>query len=320
MFVTPEFRKVSVVAITPQAVASKIAIPDEELKAEYNARAANYAVPERRAIELIPFKSKESAEAAYEALKAGKRDFVETAKQAGFSEHDISLGTVSKKELGEKIAVNADILKAAFELKKGWTSQLINGPLSWVLLRVTDIVPGQDKSFDDAKDQIRQDLVKTRASADYAKLVKAFEDDRSAGVQLAESAKKLGLPLQEVTIGRNGAGEDGKPVNLDSVPAATLAEAAFKSDVGVENEALRLPGGGYAWFDISDIVKPRQKPLEEVKGEVEAAWRKDQIRTKLAEKSKDLVARLSHGEPIAAVAKSAGAETKTTPPLKRELD
>jgi peptidyl-prolyl cis-trans isomerase D len=318
LFMAPEFRKVAVVAITPQVIAAKIAIPDEELKAEFNAKAANYSVPERRTIDMITFKSKESAEAAYDALKSGKRDFAETAKQAGFSEHGIAVGTVSKKELGQKIAANADILNTAFELKKGWTSQLINGPLSWVILRVTDIVPGQEKSFDEVKEKIREDLVKARSTAESARLIKAFEDDRAAGVQLVESAKKLGLPLQEVTMTRNGTGEDGKPVNLTSVPAAALAEAAFKSDVGVENEALRLQGGGYAWFDVADIVKPRQKPFEEVKNEVEAAWHKDQIRSKLAEKAKDLVARLSHSEPIANVAKSVNAELKTTPPLKRD--
>jgi peptidyl-prolyl cis-trans isomerase D len=160
--------------------------------------------------------------------------------------------------------------------------------------------------------------VKARSQEESARLIKAFEDDRSSGIQLAESAKKLGLPVEEVTIARNGTGEDGKAADVKAVPAATLAEAAFKSDVGVENEALRLPGGGYAWFEVQDAVKPRQKPFEEVKSEVEASWRRDEIRKKLAEKSKDLVERISHGESIGDVAKSTGAEMKTTPPLKRD--
>jgi peptidyl-prolyl cis-trans isomerase D len=69
---------------------------------------------------------------------------------------------------------------------------------------------------------------------------------------------------------------------------------------------------------VQDIVKPRQKPLDEVKADVEAAWRKEQIQTKLAEKARDLVARLNRGEPIADVAKGADAEVKTSQPLKRE--
>ena len=109
-----------------------------------------------------------------------------------------------------------------------------------------------------------------------------------------------------------------RPIELPGVPIATLVEAAFKSDVGVENEALRLPSGGYAWYEVQDIVKPRQKPLDEVKADVEAAWRREQIQSKLAEKARDLVARLNRSEPIADVAKSVGAEVKTSQPLKRE--
>jgi peptidyl-prolyl cis-trans isomerase D len=317
LFVTPELRKVAVVAISPQALASKMTITDEELKAEYGAKAASYSVPERRTIELVTFKSQKAADAAYGQLKAGK-NFNDIAKEVGFKDGAISLGPVSKKELGEKIASNDAILKAAFELKRDQFSPPVDGPLAWVILRVTGIVDGKDRSFDEVKDQIRDDLAKVRAQAESTKLIKAFEDERAAGVQLGDVAKKLGIPLEDVTIARNGTGEDGKAVNVEAVAVATLADAAFKSDVGVENEALRLPGNGYAWFDVQDVIKPRQKPFEEVKAEVESAWRKDQIRTKLAEKSKDLVERINHGEAIAGVAKSVDAEIKTTPPVKRD--
>ena len=185
-------------------------------------------------------------------------------------------------------------------------------------MRVLEVIPGQEKSYNEVKEQIRADLLKARATAENAKLIKAFEEDRATGVVLADSAKKLNLPLEEVTFDRTGKTAEGKPIELPDVPIATLVEAAFKSDVGVENEALRLPSGGYAWYEVQDIVKPRQKPLDEVKADVEAAWRREQIQSKLAEKARDLVARLNRAEPIAEVAKSVGAEVKTGQPLKRE--
>ena len=185
-------------------------------------------------------------------------------------------------------------------------------------MRVLEIVPGEEKSFDQVKEQIRADLAKARASAENSRLIKAFEEDRVTGVVLADSAKKLNLPLEEVTFDRTGKGPDGKTVDLPGVPIATLVEATFKSDVGVENEALRVPSGGYAGYEVQDIVKPRQKPFEEVKADVEAAWHREQIQGKLAEKARDLVARLNRSEPIAEVAKSVDAEVKTSEPLKRE--
>jgi peptidyl-prolyl cis-trans isomerase D len=316
-FMAPELRKAGVLSITPQAVASKINISEDELKAEYAAKAAQYAIPERRKIELIPFKTHDAAEAAHTELKAGK-DFLDVAKEAGFQQPDLDIGLVSKKEFAQKFATSDAIIDEAWSTDKGWTSRVADGPLSSVIMRVLEVIPGQEKSFEETKEQIRADLATARAKAELGKQIKAFEDERASGVVLADSARKLGLPLEEATFDRTGKAADGKAITLSGVPVSTLVDAAFKSDVGVENEALRLPSGGYAWFEVLDIVKPRQKPFDEVKADVEAAWRKEQVRTKLVEKARDLVARIDKGEPIADIAKSAGAEAKSTKPLKRE--
>jgi peptidyl-prolyl cis-trans isomerase D len=316
-FMAPEFRKVAVLSITPQAVASKIAITEDELKTEYQAKAAQYAIPERRKIELIPFKTRADADAAYKKLKAGE-DFLDVAKAAGFKQPDLDIGLVSKAEFAHKFATSQAIIDEAWSTDKGWVTKVADGPLSSVIMRILEVVPGQDKSFAEAKDQIRSDLAAARSKAELAKLIKAFEEDRATGVVLADSAKKLDLPVEEATFDRTGKTADGKPVTLSGVPVSTLVDAAFKSDVGVENEALRLPSGGYAWFEVQEIVKPRQKPFEEVKADAEAAWRKEQVRTKLVEKARDLVSRIEKGEAIAAAAKSAGMELKTSKPLKRE--
>ncbi len=316
-FMAPEFRKVAVLAVTPQTVAPKIHIPDEDVKAQYDANPGNYAVPERRKIVIMPFKAKEAAEAAEAQLLAGK-SFADVAKAAGFAIGDIDLGMVSKTELPAKFDVNQAIIDEAFILKKDQFSNPIDGPLSWVIIRVDGIVPGKQESFDTVKAGIRESMVRAKSTEVSSKLVKSLEEERAAGLSLQDIAKKLNMPLEEVMLSRQGEGQDGKPAQLASVPAAMLADAAFKSDAGVENEALRLQGGGYAWYDVEDVVKARQKPFDEVKAEVEVGWRKDQVRTKLTAKARELVERLNKGEKIADVAKSVGATVKTTPPLKRE--
>jgi peptidyl-prolyl cis-trans isomerase D len=315
-FMAPEYRKVAVLAVTPQTVADKISIPDGEVKAQYDAKPDVYTVPERRKIGIIPFKSKEAADAAEAQLAAGK-SFADVAKAAGFTTGGISLDSVSKAEFPAKFSANEAIIDEAFSLGKGKFSKPINGPLSWVILRVDDIMPGKQESFDEVKASIRESLIKARSSKVSSKLTKSLEEERAAGVSLRDIAKKLSLPLEEVTSSLQGTGQDGKPVQLASVPAATLADAAFKSDVGVENDALRLKEGGYAWYDVEDVIQARQKPFDEVKTEVEAGWRKDQIRARLAAKARKLVERLNKGEKIADVAKSVGATVKTTKPLKR---
>jgi peptidyl-prolyl cis-trans isomerase D len=315
-FMAPEFRKVAVLAVTQQTVQAGIAITDEEVKAKYDAQPGNYAVPERRKISLIPFKTKAAADAADAALASGK-GFDDIAKAAGFQTADTNIGTVSKAELGQKFDSNSAILEAAFSLKKGKISKPIDGPLSWVILRVEDITAGKEESFDTVKAGIRESMLKAKSTEESSKLVTKLEEERAAGISLQDIAKKLNLKIEEVTLDHKGNGMDGKPVALGA-PAAAVADGAFKSDPGVENDALRLQGGGYAWYDVLDVVKARQKPFDEVKADVEAGWKKEQIRAKLAGKARELVDRLSRGDKIADVAKSAGATVKTTQPIKRD--
>jgi peptidyl-prolyl cis-trans isomerase D len=315
-FMAPEFRKVAALAVTPQTVSASITIPDEEVKAKYDSQPANYAVPERRKISFVPFKTKAAAEAAEAELNAGK-SFDDVAKAAGFQSSDTSLGSVSKAELGEKFDSNQAILDAAFSLKKGKSSKPIDGPLSWVILRVDDIVAGKEESFDTVKAAIRESILKAKSTEASSKLIKQIEEERAAGLPLQDIAKKLSLKIDELTLDRKGDGMDGKPVQA-SAPAATIADGAFKSDPGVENEALRLPGGGYAWYDVLDVVKARQKPFDEVKAEAEAGWKKEQVRARLAAKARELVEHLSRGDKIADVAKGVGATAKTTQPMKRD--
>jgi peptidyl-prolyl cis-trans isomerase D len=328
-FMAPELRKVAVVTVAPEPAPDKASVSDEEVKAEYDAHGANYGAPERRNIEIIPFQTKQAADAAYTGLKANGGNFAEAAKSAGFKEGDISLGMVSKKELSAKLATNEAILKTAFELKKGEFSAPVDGPLSWVIIKVLDIEPGKEKNFDEVKDQIRADLEKAKIAAEAAKqakafeqrrdkLVKSIEEERATGLPLRDIAKKLNLPLEEVSLDRAGNGSGGNAAKLAAVPAPQLAAAAFKSEPGVENEALRLSNGGYAWFDVEDVIKAHQKPFEEVKADVESAWRRDQLKIKIAQKARDLVARIEKGEPIADIAKSVGATVKNSEPIKRE--
>ena len=134
-FMAPELRKATILAITPQSVANQITVSEDELKAEYAAKAANYAIPERRKIELIPFKTKAAAAAAYQELKAGK-DFLDVGKEAGFKQPELDIGLVSKKEFSQKFATSPAILDEAFTTDKGWVSRPVDGPLSTVIMRV----------------------------------------------------------------------------------------------------------------------------------------------------------------------------------------
>ena len=81
-----------------------------------------------------------------------------------------------------------------------------------------------------------------------------------------------------------------------------MIAAAFTSDVGVDNEALTLPSGGYLYFDVNGITPSRERTLAEVKDKVEASWRADEIGKRLKAKADAMLAKLKSGGTLAAVA------------------
>ena len=86
----------------------------------------------------------------------------------------------------------------------------------------------------------------------------------------------MGLDVRAIAA-VDAAGKDptGAPV-ADLANGPALLKAAFASDIGVDNETLTLPKGGYQWFEVAKIDRARQKTFEEARPEVEKAWRDDE--------------------------------------------
>ena len=100
-----------------------------------------------------------------------------------------------------------------------------------------------------------------------------------------------------------------------------VVKAAFASDIGVDNEALRTGNGGYVWYDVTGIEPSREKTLDEVRDQVAAQWREDQVAQRLSEKARQLTERLDKGEAIEAVApggRRAGQDRHGSGPQRRQ--
>jgi peptidyl-prolyl cis-trans isomerase D len=76
-------------------------------------------------------------------------------------------------------------------------------------------------------------------------------------------------------------------------------------------------GSGYVWFDVPDISPSRERPLDEVKGQVEAAWRDDEIAARLRAKATLMVDKLKAGTPFAEIAAADKLKVEWLPGIKR---
>jgi len=310
LFRAPEYRKVSLVVLSIADALPWLAVSDADAKAKYDSERSRYGTPERRQVQQIVFPNEEEARAAADKLAAGTT-FEALATERGMKESDIDLGMVPKSGI-----VDRAVADAAFALKEGETSQPVQGRFGTAIVRVTKIEPETTKSFEEVMPEIKRTIATERARDEIQAKYNKIEDERAGGAQLGEAAEKLGLkPIAIEAVDRSGRDPAGNAVSLP--PGMDILSNIFASDVGVENDPLQLPGGGYIWYDVLGITPSRDRPLEEVKDKVEARWRDDQLAERLRSKAKEIADKIAAGTAMADVAAADGLKMETATGLKR---
>jgi peptidyl-prolyl cis-trans isomerase D len=311
-FTQPEYRKVGVLAVTPETVKDQVNITEADLKAAYEAQKDELGTPERRHLQQIALPDMAAAKATYDKIKAGT-DFVEAAKEVGLSDTDIDLGKVTRDDLADPA-----IAEEAFKLDKDVVSEPIKGKLgSYAIIRVTEIDPGKTPTFEEAKGDIEKAILKDRASGAIFDMHDRIEDELAAGSTLSETADKLKLNYQVVDqVDREGRKPDGSTVKLPA--QKDLLNAAFATDVGVENDPLDAHDEGVIWYEVLGVTPSELKPFDQVRADVEKDWRTEETRKKVAAYTQDLVSQLSSGsKTLEDVAKDLNTKVVPTTPLRR---
>ncbi len=313
LFRAPEYRKIAVLALTPDELAKKIDVSDDDAKKVFEQRRERYATPEKRQVLQIPFPNADEAKAARDRITAGT-SFEDIAKERKLTPADIDLGNVAKSSIGDSALADA-----AFALAPGTVSEPVKGTLVTALLKVTKVEPGTNPTYESVAPQIKRELAVERARAQLQDLHNKIEDERGGGSNIAEAAQKLGLNATTIeAVDRSGRGLDGKPVT--GLPQGIdIVSPAFASNIGVENEPAQL-NGGEVWFDVLGITPSRERPLDEVKAQVEARWRDEQVSTRLRAKSAEIVEKLNKGAKFDAEAAAAGVKVETATLFKRDAD
>jgi len=311
LFRAPEYRNITLLSLAPSDLAKPDAVADTDAKAYFEQHKDSYGKPEKREVRQIVFQKPEEAADARERITKGAK-FDDIAKERQLKESDTDLGMVAKSDI-----IDPAVADAAFSLKPGETSAPVKGRFGTVLLQVGKIEPGEEKTYEQVAAQIKREMAESRAKSDVGNLRDKIEDERAAGSTLAETAKKLGIKSVSIeAVDRSGRGLDGKPVTgLPQTP--NVISAAFASDVGVDTDPLQLPGGGYLYYDVTGVTPSRERPLEEVKDQVTARWRDDEIAKRLQAKADDLVGKLKAGTSFAQAASEAGLNVQTAKDLQR---
>ncbi len=177
--------------------------------------------------------------------------------------------------------------------------------------------PPINRTLADVKDQVRDKLAAKKAEKELQGVLDQVEDQRAAGKPLKEIADQLKLDYREIaaTDRYNKSPDDKIAIKLPD--ALSIIRSAFDSEVGLENEAIELRDGGYAWVDVLGITEKKQKPFDEVKEDVKKLAITNERNKLVSELATKLAERADKGELMEALAKEAGAKLETTPPFTR---
>ena len=310
-FRAPEYRKIAFVAVTPEDVGKWTQVSDEDAKKLFEARKDKFGSPEKRQVSQIVFPNMEEAQAARSRIASGT-SFDEIAKERNLGGTDVDLGFVAKSGI-----LDPAIADAAFALPSGEVSQPVQGKFGVALVKVGTIQPAIEPDYASVAPELKKELATERARTEVANLRDKMEDERGGGASVVDAAQKLGLKAVTIeAVDRSGRAPSGQPV-ADVPQGLDVVAQAFNSDVGVDNDAISWRGG-YVWYDVLGITPARDRTLDEVKDQVEARWRADQVSSRLQTRAIEMVQKLSQGGTLADEATASGVKVETATGFKRE--
>jgi peptidyl-prolyl cis-trans isomerase D len=310
-FRAPEYRKIAFVVINPEEIGKWSDVSDEDAKKVFEQRRDKLGTPEKREVSQIVFPNEEEALTARSRVTGGL-SFADLAKERNLNPSDVDLGLITKSAI-----IDPAIADAAFALPSGEVSQPVKGQFGVALVKIGKIEPGVTPTYESVAGQVKKELATERARAKVSEIQNKMEDERSGGSNVVEASQKLGLTAVTIdAVDRSGRLPTGQPVT-NIPPGLDVVSQAFTSDVGVDNDPIQFRGG-YVWYDVLGITPSRERTLDEVKDQVEAKWREDQISDKLRAKAAEMVQKLEQGATLAAEAGPIGTKVEAVKDFRRD--
>lgn len=311
-FQIPEFRAFSYIMLTVDDILPQIAVSADQLKQEYEARAAEFGTAEKRDVDQAMADTEVKAKAIIAAAATGK-SLEDAAKEVlGTADGVIKLGPVTKKELPP-----GPLADGIFGLPEGIAPAPIQSPLGWHIVRINKIEVGKAVPFDEVKEKLEKDMRAQQAPDLLIKLVTDFERTLGKTQSMKTAAEELGLKIKTYeNVDARGQDSTGKQVVIGPA-AAELVQAAFATRESAESELLETQRGEYFVVHTDRITPARVPTLNEVEPKVVEAWQAEE-RKKLADaKVKAAVEQANAGTDLATIAKDLGTEMRTAKAVTR---
>ncbi len=274
-YTLPERKQITYAILTPDMVLDQVDLSDDALRAAYDARRDEFNQPERRLVERLVFLDADQARAKLAEIDAGTTDFETVVADRGLALADIDIGDVTMSELGEAsagvFAANLDQVVGPFDTDLGPALFRVNGIL------VADVV-----TFDEARDQLFDELATESARRMIDAKSTEIDDAMAAGATLEDLEKEFGMRVDVLMY------HDGTDAEVAGYPNFRAVASAVQDGDFPTVEPLN--DGGIFSLRLDGIEPPAPMPLDEVMDQVSADWRTSRTRAALEAFANDAIA------------------------------
>ena len=312
-YMTPETVDLHYVEISLADLAAKVKVDDAQLKAYFEEQKAKfpdrYVQSEQRRVSHILLQVPDPKEDAAVKAKAeeiakrarGGEDFAKLAKEysqdPGSAQKGGDLGWADRK------AFVGPFADAAFSMKEGEIKGPVKTQFGYHILKLDGIQPASTKTYEQAKADLESEYRESEAEHEFSDAQDQLADAALQNTtDIDVVARKAGLTVHDIPkFSRTEGGGD-----LGKTPA--VLQAAFSQDVldGQLSPIVDIGKSEGVVLRATDHVLPQQKPLDAVRADVIAAWKKQRGTELAIQAAASAVKRLEGGESWDSVAKSLG--------------
>jgi len=285
-FTRPEAKRIRYAVLLPQTLAKEQPVAEADLKALYQTRIDEFVVPESRLVEQLVYPSQAEADAAKLRLDGGE-SFDTLVTDRGLTVADIDLGDVTKADLGAA----GD---AVFALTEPGIVGPVTSKLGPAIYRLNGILPGQETTFEQARDQLAAELQTDEARRIIAGRVEAIDDLLASGGDLDALQAEVGMTLATLDFRATGANDD--PI-ADYAGFRDAATALAQDDFP---EAILLEDGGIVAMEFVETVPPAPIPFADARDDVRAGWREAALTKALSDRAIEAKASVEAGGALGA--------------------
>ena len=302
-FMTPERVKVQYLELDISTLDPGIEVDELAVQTLYDEQSLKYVTPEERRARHILIRLLPDADDAAVAAAQEKALAIETRLDTGESFEELA------KELSEDpgSAANGGDLgffgrgvmapefeDSVFELQKGERSQPVKSPFGFHIIELVEIKPEVATPLADVRDDlVKQLLADERANLffEHSETLSSITFEQPDSLQGAADALELDIQESE-WISKSGGGT-GIAAN------SNIIEAAFSEDVllnGNNSATVEVAPDHVVVLRVLEHQETAQRPLEEVRADVEQLTRDEKARALAEARGQDILADLTAGE------------------------